>query len=647
MHTAARASKYLKNLASTFDMSYEDYEVHRRSIGSLLDETHAYKIPAYQRSYSWDVDNATQLFEDLTKTADADIGSASSSNLLGAMVVVPQGSGSPKFEVVDGQQRLATMALILCSMRSCLYKFRGNELPGTRPALDNVVTTIDSMLNVKPGEPRIELGKDDYGLFRDLLSTNTHDYASRCRELLVKYKNSKKRILDSNKLLINNYCVLSELTEKKISKFGLDAAFDNRKTDEFSEAANTLSRYLAQNMVKRNHFAFIVVHNRYSAYKIFTTFNSKGQKLMYADLIKSHLLSITKSMDENERMERRWREIFDERLEDHDRFLYESTSSRHPSGRYKDIPITTENLYQIVESAVTNAREAETYIERLEEDARIVKLMDYPEDLPEDDKFEKTQSIFYLMQLLGARYIRVPMLAAGRKWDLGRSEFQTLADCLLTFFFKFKFINDGTAEDVRSIANQVTKKLEGDASLSEMIYLILVNKDVAGSPSLRINEAKFKDNFRGKMFKITPKAAKYVLSSMEIYLNREKPHPYPKHTFELEHILPKNHQKWNESAFLGENPEDDDINKYKNRLGNLTILSRKWNRGMGAKCFSEKLKGYKSSEIELNEKYLNHYGEWTEGKLKEREDRLCELALETWSLSQHDQYLRKHGYPGV
>lgn len=631
-------------------MSYEDYEVHRRSIGSLLDETHAYKIPSYQRSYSWDIDNAVRLFEDIVKTAESHSGSPSSTNLLGAMVVVPQRSGSPKFEVVDGQQRLATTALMLCAIRSCLCKFKGNELPGTSPALKNAVDTIDNILNIKPGEPRIELGKDDSVLFRDILSTDTHDYGGRCRDLLVKYKNSKKRILDSNKLLINNYRVLSEHAEKMIAKFGLDDAFDNKRPDEFSGAANELSRFISQSMVKRNHFAFIVVHNRYSAYKIFTTFNSQGQKLMDADLIKSHLLSITTPGDDNERMESRWRKIFDERLEDHDRFLYESTSSRHPSGRHNDKPITTENLYEIVESVVGNAEEAERYIEHLEEDAKIVKQMDYPEDLPEDDKYEKTQSIFNLMQLLGARYIRVPMLAAGRKWSLDSYEFQTLADCLLTFFFKFKFINDGTAEDVRSIANRVTRKLEDDASLSEMIYLILVNEDVAGSPLPRINEAKFADNFKSKMFKLTPKAAKYILSSMEIHLNREKPHPYPKHTFELEHILPKNHQKWDEPGFLGDNSEDEDINKYKNRLGNLTLLPRKWNRGMGAKRFVEKLKdprGYGSSDIMLNEQYLNQYGEWTADVLEERENRLCELALKTWSLSQYDQHLRKHGYRGA
>ena len=627
-------------------MSYEDYAVHRRSIGNLFDETHAYTIPPYQRNYSWDVDNATRLFKDLVKAAGADSGSPDSTNLLGAMVVVPEESGSPRFEVVDGQQRLATTALIFCAMRSYLHKFKDAKLPGTRPALENALDTLDNILNMD-GKPRIELGKDDHELFSDILSTDTNDYEGRCKELLRKYKNSKKRILESNSLLISNYRALSKLVEGMMPEFGLDAGLASQNPDEFSKAVNEFSRHVSQKFVKRNHFAFIVVHNRYSAYRIFTTFNSTGQQLLQADLIKSHLLSKADSDRDKKLLQDRWHKVFDERLEDYDRFLYESMSSRHSSGRYKDISITTDNLYHLVESMVEDIQGAIRCMENFEEDAKIIKQMDYPGDLPEDDNFEETQSIFYRMRLLNARYIRVPMLAAGRKWGcLDRLEFKTLAECLLTFFFTFKFINNGTAEDVRSISNRITKELEEDADLSKLIYIILVDENVSGSPRRRVDEEDFKNNFQEKMFHLTANAAKYVLASMEIHMNRdpEKPHPYPKHTFELEHILPKNDQAWDTAAFMGENPSDDDINKYKNRLGNLTLLSRKWNRVMGAKRFEEKLQGYKDSGFELNKQYLNDYSEWTASRLEDREARLCELALKTWSLRQYDSHLHKHGY---
>lgn len=267
--------RHLRSRPGNSGVSCEDYKVCGRSIDGVLYGTLAYKIPPYHRSYSWGVNDAAQLFEDLTRAAEAPGGST---NLLGTAVVSPEESGSPKFEVVDGQQRLATVALVLCAMRSCLFKFKGGELPYTRPALENALATIDGMLNVKLGEPRIELGNDDRALFRDILSTDTHDYVGRCKDLLAMYRNGAKRARRSNELLIGNYRALSKLVEKKISEFGLDGAFDGRKSDEFSRAANEFARYVVR-MAKRNHFAFVTVHNKRSACKIFATFNTAGQKM--------------------------------------------------------------------------------------------------------------------------------------------------------------------------------------------------------------------------------------------------------------------------------------------------------------------------------------------------------------------------------
>ena len=250
-------------------MSCQDYEVCGRPIGCVLDGTFACKVPPYHRSYSWDAGNAAQLFEDLTKAAEA----PGAANLLGAMFVA-KGSGSPKFEVVDGQQRLATISLALCAVRSHLYKFRDVELPGARPALESAMSAIDGMLNVRAGEPRIELGKDDDGLFREILSTETHGYEGRCRSLLARYANGGKGARKSNRLLISNYRVLSRLAEKKIAEFGLDC----RKPDGFPDSLTKLSGYVYR-IAKRNHVAFVIVRGARGAHEIFASLNSAGQKL--------------------------------------------------------------------------------------------------------------------------------------------------------------------------------------------------------------------------------------------------------------------------------------------------------------------------------------------------------------------------------
>ena len=310
-----------------------------------------------------------------------------------------------------------------------------------------------------------------------------------------------------------------------------------------------------------------------------------------------------------------------------------------------------DSMFRIIERLVKDTVGAEKYIEELDSDAKFIKQMDYPGDLSDGQRYEKIKNDFYGLQLLNARYIRVPILAACRRWgSLENKDVQKLVDCLVVFFFKFKFINDGTTEDVRHIANQVTKKIDGGEDISKIICTVLVDEDAKDGPEKRIKDESFEKNFPDKMFKLNDAIAKYILKSMEIYTRNEmkKERLYPDHNFELEHILPKRHQKyWDKNEFLGQDLEGMDISKYKNRLGNLTLLSGKWNRGLGAKEFSVKRdndNGYANSDFEINRKYLKDYKEWTAVKLENREEALCNIASKVWSLDKYDSDLKSNGY---
>lgn len=125
-----------------------DYEIGQRSIGALFDDGHTYKIPAYQRKYAWDRDHAEQLFDDVIEMADNN--EMSNSNILGAMVVVNR-RGEFEFEVVDGQQRLATLSMMFCSLRISLLKFK-SDINRTDPNLENVLQKLDNLVKVKKSD---------------------------------------------------------------------------------------------------------------------------------------------------------------------------------------------------------------------------------------------------------------------------------------------------------------------------------------------------------------------------------------------------------------------------------------------------------------------------------------------------------------
>lgn len=629
-------------------MSDEDYDVNRRSVKNLFKGDKKYVIPPYQRRYAWEADNAVQLFTDLTDSDVTRMGSPS--NLLGAMVIMTK-KDPPEREVVDGQQRLATLSLLFCAIRTYLYKFNNVTQDGIRPSIDNMIETLDSLLEVKPGHIRVTVGEYDRDLFRDIITNKNPDYETFCKELQKKYQNGRKRIAESHLLMINNYGILCKKTCKWAQQFELDQAIETYNVNAFIKSINQLEKHV-NNMTDHNHFAYIQVTTRHVAYKIFNTFNFLGQRLREADLIKSHLLTVTdQDPTEQKYIQDAWQNIFDERLEDPDAFLYNSLSSRHPFGKVDNIPIpiSMANLYHIVESHVKNSASVHQFVDNLKTDAKLIKQMYYPEDMDSDQRYDKLRNSFHGIRFLNAGYIRVPILAAYRNWGDNRlQDLSTLVDCLLVFFFKFKFINDGTAEDVRSIANNVTKRIIDGKDISEIIYHILMDEDVSGEPKKRIDPQKFQESFPQKMFKLTTNVAKYILISLEIYIRRDRgmEAEYPNYNFELEHILPKNHEKyWNEEEFLPSHPVDP-ISKYKNRLGNLTLLSSKWNKNLGAKDFATKKAhdkiGYANSSFVINQLYLKDYDSWMASNLDDREKRLCHLASQAWDLGEYEKYLKRN-----
>lgn len=77
-------------------------------------------IPLFQRPYTWIENNWQALWDDLMVQYEA--GDAGT-HFMGAIVSVPARSvpvGVSKYLIIDGQQRLTTVSILLCSLRDCL-----------------------------------------------------------------------------------------------------------------------------------------------------------------------------------------------------------------------------------------------------------------------------------------------------------------------------------------------------------------------------------------------------------------------------------------------------------------------------------------------------------------------------------------------
>ena len=126
-------------------------------LGDIL-RTHKLAVPANQREYSWTLKEVTTLLQDFAEA----IREGGEDYFLGTIVVV---SKDDHFEIVDGQQRLATTAILLAAIRDYL-----------RPSEVTIADTIErdylsaSSENMRELEPKIRLNLADNTFFANLIS---------------------------------------------------------------------------------------------------------------------------------------------------------------------------------------------------------------------------------------------------------------------------------------------------------------------------------------------------------------------------------------------------------------------------------------------------------------------------------------------
>src|SRR3954453_19740147 len=89
-------------------------------IGSLLKDR-LLGVPIYQRSYSWQKDQISDYWSDLRSA----FAKADPEYFLGTVVLTSEGLVG-RHAIIDGQQRIATTAILLAAIRD-EYKARGDD----------------------------------------------------------------------------------------------------------------------------------------------------------------------------------------------------------------------------------------------------------------------------------------------------------------------------------------------------------------------------------------------------------------------------------------------------------------------------------------------------------------------------------------
>ena len=76
---------------------------------------YSYEIPNYQRPYSWNQDNVSDLVNDINDAFENGV----KEYFIGSIITIEK-DVKKQFEVVDGQQRLTTITLIFSALRNLI-----------------------------------------------------------------------------------------------------------------------------------------------------------------------------------------------------------------------------------------------------------------------------------------------------------------------------------------------------------------------------------------------------------------------------------------------------------------------------------------------------------------------------------------------
>ncbi len=259
------------------------------SVGQLFADPHRFIVPMYQRPYSWTVEEAGQLLEDVANAAGVDEGQVLEPDyFLGAILLLDVNAGpaenkkldktAHEFEIVDGLQRLVTLMILACALRDL-------ELSPDSKLARRLDTLARLQETVTPDSTRIGLPDDDWYV--------AFEYVAAPGACLRKAPDA------------------SDLGPGQVAVIKARDRLMQDLTRLNPEQRSALSNYICNSC----HFVVVITTDIDRAHCIFMILNDRGRPLQKKDILKAQILRAVEPVHRDEAIAI-WREA-EARLGDH------------------------------------------------------------------------------------------------------------------------------------------------------------------------------------------------------------------------------------------------------------------------------------------------------------------------------------------
>lgn len=236
--------------------------------GALM-STSTFKVPPFQREYSWLEDEVSEFWNDFRNALLDD------SYFLGLVILTDEGG---RKHVVDGQQRILTLTLLAAALYYEALERKRTAL--AQRIQSDFLRSIDYATDET--RPRVTLSdRADNETLQEILDTGASDLQGK---IGTEDNSLSQRMRDSFKYL--RLSLHKDLIEDPFKRLGMWTDF----------------------LTNHVYFAVFVHPDPASAYRVFEVINTRGRELTTADLLKNYVLSQTAKPGREKRYQQ-WQNI--------------------------------------------------------------------------------------------------------------------------------------------------------------------------------------------------------------------------------------------------------------------------------------------------------------------------------------------------
>jgi uncharacterized protein with ParB-like and HNH nuclease domain len=585
-----------------------------------------YVVPDYQREYIWGEKQIIQLLDDINDERDDN---KLSEYFVGTVIVSP--TDAKHIDVIDGQQRLTTFFLILVAIKA---RLEDNESKSISPLIYSSYIDLNGRArsNLRL-EPQYEGASEIVKMIVEINSSPI-EVEKVVEAAGIKVYGSIKNILEAYRIIYNYM------------------GDNNRDSQE-------LLRFLGFLL---NSVVFIQISTDIgSALKVFETINERGVGLNPMDLLKN-LIFRQVEQDDFGKLKKDWKEItnaLEGKQEKPLRFLRYYLMSNYPIiNKRNDHILREDEIYDwIVDHDNAELcgykRDPFAFVRHLK--ANLDCYLAFTDGKDKDNATNVyTEDLSEMCG--GAFSLHYILLLAIR--SLPKVLFDSFVMNLEVFLFFYIFTKTPTKELERSFAlwagelREIAKQKDPTVQ-KDMLDSFVSTRFVPSVQSKQKELQAFLENYSLGILQYY--RTRYFLAKIAQFVDRHFTGVNDKRTLkdftvlEIEHILPDKPADDVRNSFIQNNPGID-YDKYKIKLGNLTLLQKPLNIVAGNDYNQRKCDQYKNcgfyftrslvetpavgnqSSVNRINQYLKVFPDWNAATIDERQQLLITLALEVWKI---------------